>query len=244
LLFVYFILFCCFEAMITLSPARVDLNSWKTFYLRLPNAQITDVNHYPWIRKYIQNCPCLKEMQGQELEQRPKERPSRDHPTMQSIPCANTKPWQYCSCQNVLAVLWEAGSPNTWLRQMHIQQTIGLSLGIPMEELGKGQKELKEPHRKNNSNWTPHNSQRLSHQPKSIHGVVCGSCYIHSRGLPYLASLGGDALGPVEVWCPRLGGEVQVCGWVGEHTPRGKGDGEWSGAFMEGGPGRVTTFQM
>jgi hypothetical protein len=40
--------------------------------------------------------------------------------------------------------------------------------------------------------------QRLSHQPKNIYRLVKGSQHIHSRGLPCLASLGKDALNPVE----------------------------------------------
>ena len=48
------------------------------------------------------------------------------------------------------------------------------------------------------TNWTPQSSQRLSHQPKSIHGSVGGTGYICSRGLPNHASVGWQALVPVE----------------------------------------------
>jgi hypothetical protein len=47
-------------------------------------------------------------------------------------------------------------------------------------------------------NGTPQNSQGISHQPRSIHGQVCGPCYIYSRGQPCLSSVGGDVLGPLE----------------------------------------------
>jgi hypothetical protein len=42
-------------------------------------------------------------------------------------------------------------------------------------------------------------SQRLNHQPRSIHGQTLGSRYICSRELRYMTSLGGEeALGHVE----------------------------------------------
>jgi len=77
------------------------------------------------------------------MDQRLKERSTRHRPTVQSIPslhtpnpdtiadakmCLQTVAWYDCSMR---------GSANTWLRQMQIL-TIGLSLGTPMEELGKG----------------------------------------------------------------------------------------------------------
>jgi hypothetical protein len=50
-----------------------------------------------------QKCSCLKEIQGQRVEQRVKERPCRDCPIWGSIPHTNTKPRHYCQCQEVLA---------------------------------------------------------------------------------------------------------------------------------------------
>ena len=47
-------------------------------------------------------------------------------------------------------------------------------------------------------NWTSQIPQGVNHQQKSIHGQVRGSCCICSRGLPHLASVGGETLGPVE----------------------------------------------
>jgi hypothetical protein len=44
---------------------------------------------------------------------------------------------------------------------------------------------------------TLQNSQGLSHQPKNIHVLVCGPCYICSRILPYLALIRVEALGPL-----------------------------------------------
>jgi hypothetical protein len=43
------------------------------------------------------------EIQRQSVEQRQKERPSRDCPTWGSIPYTVTKPRHYCGCQQVLA---------------------------------------------------------------------------------------------------------------------------------------------
>jgi hypothetical protein len=47
-------------------------------------------------------------------------------------------------------------------------------------------------------NWIAQSSQRLNHQPKSIHGGIHGSRYICSRRFPYLTSMRGEAFGPVE----------------------------------------------
>ena len=44
---------------------------------------------------------------------------------------------------------------------------------------------------------TPGSSQRLSHQPKSVHRLVHGPQHIYSRGRPCLASVGEDALNSV-----------------------------------------------
>jgi hypothetical protein len=40
---------------------------------------------------------------GQKMGQRLKERPSRDCPTLESIPSEDTKLQHYCGCQEVLA---------------------------------------------------------------------------------------------------------------------------------------------
>jgi hypothetical protein len=49
------------------------------------------------------------------------------------------------------------------------------------------------------TNQNPQSSQGLNHQPKSTHGGTDSSSCICSRGLPYLESMGGKPLGPVEV---------------------------------------------
>jgi hypothetical protein len=59
---------------------------------------------YPPISKILtQNCSCLKEIEGQRVEQRLKKRPSRDCPTWGSFLYADIKPRQYCGCQEVHA---------------------------------------------------------------------------------------------------------------------------------------------
>jgi hypothetical protein len=70
--------------------------------------------------------------------------------------------------------------------------------------------------------WTPGSSQRLSHQLKSIHGLVQGPWHICSRGLPCLASVGEDAPNSVETWGPM---EWACPGREGAPSQRQKGGG-------------------
>ena len=67
-----------------------------------------------------------------------------------------------------------------------------------MEELGEGMKEPKgmattQEEQQCQLTWTPGSSQRLCHQPKSIHVLVPWPLAYMSRGLPCLASMGEDA---------------------------------------------------
>jgi hypothetical protein len=55
------------------------------------------------------------------------------------------------------------------------------------------------------TNWKPQSSQGLSHQPKRIHVLLCGTCYICSRRLACLASVGRDALGLWRLDAPEKG---------------------------------------
>jgi hypothetical protein len=67
-----------------------------------------------------------------------------------------------------------------------------------MEELVEGLKELKGIATPQEERPDHQSSQGLNHQPKSTCGGTHGcSCVCH-RGLPDLASMGGEALGPVE----------------------------------------------
>jgi hypothetical protein len=72
------------------------------------------------------------------------------------------------------------------------------------------------------TNQKPQSSQGLNHQPRSIYEGTHGSSCIRSRGLPYLASVGGETLGSIGTECPSIGKCMEVSGWVGEHPPRCK----------------------
>ena len=47
--------------------------------------------------------------------------------------------------------------------------------------------------------WTTQCSQGLDHQPRRVHGGTHGSRCICSRGCHCLTSMGGEALGPMEI---------------------------------------------
>ena len=55
-------------------------------------------------------------------------------------------------------------------------------------------------------NWTTQSSQGLNHQPKSIHRGIHSSRYTCSREWTSLISVGGEALSPMEAWCPSVRG--------------------------------------
>jgi len=150
-------------------------------------------------------------------EQRLKERPSRDCPTWESIPSADTKPRHYWWCEDVLADRRLAWLSSERLYQ-HLAKTDADTHRQPLHWTWdpngrvRGRTEGAEGNCNTmgrttiSTKQTPWNSQGLNQQPKSIRVLVHGSCYICSRGLPCLASVGGDALGPVDAWCPREGG--------------------------------------
>ena len=93
-----------------------------------------------------------KEMWRQSVEQRLKERTSRDCPTWGSIPYTATNPGCYCGCREVRAdgsLIWL--SPERLCQSLtnteadaRNQSAIKLSMGSPMKELEKGLKVLKE----------------------------------------------------------------------------------------------------
>jgi hypothetical protein len=93
-----------------------------------------------------------------------------------------------------------------------------------MEELEKGLKELKGFATIGRTtiltNQTPQSSQGLNHQTKSTHGATHGSSHIYSRGWPWWASIGREALGPLKAQCPSVG-EFEG-GEVGMGTPSQK----------------------
>jgi hypothetical protein len=105
-----------------------------------------------------------------------------------------------------------------------------LNAGTPMEELGKGLKELKEfvttGRTTISTNQTPQCSQGLNHQPKGTHGGTHGSSCICSRGWPCLGI-------NVKARCPSVGEcesrEAGVGGWVGG----------WGNTIIEAGGGEM-----
>jgi hypothetical protein len=70
-------------------------------------------------------------------------------------------------------------------------------------------------------------SQGLNHQPRSTHIGAHGSSYLCSRGWTCRASMVGEALDPVNAWCPS----------VGEFEERKVGVGGWVYTFIEAGGG-------
>jgi hypothetical protein len=83
----------------------------------------------------------------------------------------------------------------------------------------------------------PQSSQRLNHQPKSTHGGTHGSSHRCRTGLPYLASVRGEAFGPFEAPCLSIegwGGEAGVGWFVREHLDRDKGRGNGIGGLQRG----------
>ena len=94
-----------------------------------------------------------------------------------------------------------------------------------------------QPHSKNiNINQPdPQSSQGLNHQPKGIHAGTHGSNCMYSRGWPYLASIGGEVLGPVKAPCTSVGEyqewDAGVGGWVREHPHISRGSGDEIGGF-------------
>jgi hypothetical protein len=72
----------------------------------------------------------------------------------------------------------------------------------------------------------------LNHQSKKTHGGTHGSSCICSRGWPYWASMGGEALGLVKVIYPSVGEcQGQEAG-VGGLVSRGRWEG--IGGFRRG----------
>ena len=102
-----------------------------------------------------------------------------------------------------------------------------------MEELEEGLKVLREfsaPWREQQCQQARHPElSGLDHRPKNTHGVTHGSGYICGRGRPCRSSVGGEALGPEDVWCPIVGeyqdGETKWMGTERPHRSKVKGLG-------------------
>jgi hypothetical protein len=104
-------------------------------------------------------------------------------------------PRNACWQEPDIAVSWKALPESEKYRGRCSQPTIGLSTESPMEELEKGQKELKGfvTHGKNNNinqpDPQPQNSQGLNRQPKGIHGGTHCSRWICSKEWPWPTSM-------------------------------------------------------
>ena len=62
---------------------------------------------------------------------------------------------------------------------------------------------------------TPQKSQILSQKLRSIHGLLYGPEHMYKKGQSCLASVGEDALKPVETLCPREGEDGGAIGeWM------------------------------
>ena len=55
------------------------------------------------------------------------------------------------------------------------------------------------------NNKTIQSFEGENHQPKCTHGCTNGSSFIYRRGLPYMASTGGESLGTQKVHYPSIG---------------------------------------
>jgi hypothetical protein len=190
-----------------------------------------------------------EEIWRQSVEQRVKDRPSRDCPTWGSIPYTVSKfrhllmPRSACWQESDIAVSWETPPEPGKYRGRCLQLNIWLSTGSLMEDI---EKELIgfAFHRRNNSinQPDPQSSQGLNHQPKSTHGGTDDSNYICSRGWPCWSSMGGETLGPVKAGCPSVGGMPgwgSGSGWMAGVTPhrsrgRGMGKGDFEGETRKG----------
>ena len=176
-------------------------------------AQIEGWGHLPISKFLTQNCSCLKETQGQRMEQKLEERPFRDcpkwDPSHMQPPNPNTTAdankyllrgvWYSCLLRGS-ATAWqiqrwmlaanhwtEHGDPNRGVRR-RAEGAEGVC-----NPIGRTTISIKETPPN-----PPQSSKELTHQPKSTHGRTHGCSSICSRGWPYLASMRGQALGPVK----------------------------------------------
>ena len=157
----------------------------------------------------IQNSFCQKEVQEQRVEKRLKERLPKDCPpsdpsnlqtpspdmTADTKTCLLTGTWYNYALRGFA----RASQMQTWMHSAKHQTEHKDTNG----KLGQGLKRLKcfcNPTGRTtiSTNQTSQSSQGLNHQPKSTHWGTHGFSWICSRGLPYLASLGREPLGPVE----------------------------------------------
>ena len=112
-------------------------------------------------------------------------------------------------------------------RCRYLQPSVGLRSGTPIKDLGGGLKELKgiatpEEGQQCQQTWTPDISQRLSHKPKTIHGLTWDPWHICNRELSCLATVREAMSNSVETWCSKEGECSRVV-----LSKRQRGEGSW-----------------
>jgi hypothetical protein len=171
------------------------------------------------------------------MEKRVKERSYSDRSNLESISWGGVHqdltPLLMLCCayrqKTRVAALWEALLAADWDICRYFHSTIRLKSETSTKELEERLKELKgrvtpQEGQQFQLTWTPGGSQRLSHQPGSIHRLVRGPPHLYSTGLPGLTSVGKDVPNPQETWGLREGG----WGWE---------EGEWGEELWVGGWG-------
>ena len=121
------------------------------------------------------------------------------------------------------------GSMSNWLRQI---QLITAKHWTKLYEIVRGRTEGVEEYcntilrTTESTNQSPQDSQELNHQPKSIHGLVCGPCYIYSRGLPCDPQWEGRCFLMCRLDSPEMGDAIGVkwqwMGWRGSSLLKDK----------------------
>lgn len=164
---------------------------------------MTPSEHQHTHKTFDPNFALSERDAGTKMEQRLKEWPANNcryqSLTMLMILCYAYKE------EPSTTVFWEALPAADWHRCRYLELNIGWRLGTPTEELGEKLKALKEmattqEDQQGQLSWTPGSSHRLSHQPKSMHGLDGG------HRLPCSASVREDVPNPIETWCARVGG--------------------------------------
>jgi hypothetical protein len=144
--------------------------------------------------------------------------------------------WAYRQAPS-MAALQEAQQAADWDRCRYLHPTTVLKSGTFVLELGKSWKKLRrrttpQEDQQSQLTWTSGSSQRLSHQPGSIHGLVRGPWHICSKGLPYLASVEENMPSSGDIWGPREG-ECLGREGGGSTLSEAKGEGEWDEELWE-----------
>jgi len=170
------------------------------------------------------------------------------------IPYIDTKPRQYCGCQEVLTGACYScllrGSARAWqIQRQMLAANHWTENGFPIggvRERTVGAEQVCNPIRRTTIP-TNRSSQELNHQPKRTQEWTYGSSRIWIRGWPCWAWMGGEGTWSCEGLMPQCrgtpgqgSGSEWVCEWVREHLYRSSGG--WDSGFLEGKPGKEITF--